>query len=87
MADKLPFGGGSNSTPNRPKRLLHQQPSWTLPVNSSSITSLEYDFRVGKITEEEYQREVSRKATASLREVASLAPSTRKAVIATPRNR
>ena len=82
MADKLPFGGnGAPSTNNRPKRLLYQQQSWTLPVGGSSITDLEYDLRVGKITQEEYDARVKKS------EVAAFAPAKRTAVVNHPRHR
>jgi hypothetical protein len=80
MSDKLPFGGSSNTTPNRPKRLLYQQPSWTLPAYEGDITDLEYDLRVGKITEEEFME-------AKKKEVATIDPSKRKAVEKSPRHR
>lgn len=75
MADKLPFGGnGAPSTNNRPRRVLYQQPSWTLPACNADISELEYSLRVGKITEEEY-------------EAAALAPAKRTAVVRHPRSR
>jgi hypothetical protein len=79
MADRLPFGGGSNVTPNKPRRMLYQQPSWTLPSCGANLTDLEYDFRVGKITEEEYE------AKKAQLEVAALAPAKRTAVVKHPR--
>jgi hypothetical protein len=58
MADKLPFGGSPNNTPNKPRRMLYQQSSWTLPASNGKMTDLEYDLRVGKITEAEYKARV-----------------------------
>jgi hypothetical protein len=84
MADRLPFGGSGNATPNKPKRMLYQQPSWTLPACKANISDLEYDYRVGKITEEEYMKA---KEKESRREVAALTPATRKAVVTSPRGK
>jgi hypothetical protein len=81
MADRLPFGGGSSATPNKPRRMLYQQDSWTLPSCGSNITDLEYDLRVGKITQEEYDAKLAQA------EVAALAPAKRTAVRKHPRTR
>jgi hypothetical protein len=81
MADRLPFGGGSNATPNKPKRMLYQQSSWTLPSCGANLTALDYDYRVGKITEAEYLAAKAKQG----REVAALDPASRKAVVTTPK--
>lgn len=34
--------------------MKYTQPSFTIPVGGSKLTDLEYDLRVGKITQEQY---------------------------------
>jgi hypothetical protein len=36
--------------------MRYQQKTFTIPVGLSKLTDLEYDFRVGKITQKEYKR-------------------------------
>lgn len=75
MADKLPYGGNSPST-----TMLYLNDSFSLPAFRGSISDLEYDLRVGKITQEQYD-------AATTREVAAVNPSKRTAVRKTPRTR
>lgn len=79
MSDRMPFGGSGVSKSNSPKRLLYQQASFTLPAGGSHLTALEWDLRVGKITQEEYD--------AKQKEAAALNPSKEMAVVIMPRFR
>ena len=80
MLDRLPFGGNNApSKANSPRRMLYQQASFTLPAGGSHLTALEWDLRVGKITQEEYD--------AKQKEVAALNPSKEMAVVMMPRFR
>ena len=54
MSDKLPSFGVKPRDTSKPKRMLYQQPSWTLPSCGSNISELQYDLAVGRITQEQF---------------------------------
>lgn len=81
MSDKLPsFGLGRPRDCSKPKRMLYQQPSFTLPA-SQNCDQLRWDLAMGYITEDEYNAMVKQ------REVAAVKPAQERAVVTTPSHR